>query len=92
MPPEPDRRSNTEPYENLTSSHGPQAPQRDKEGQYKPSPGENNNRTDAAAPGGPVNIPVKGKPDAGGAAAAGQERDQATGRGKADSPAGLPEE
>jgi len=92
MPPEPDRRSNIEPSENLTSSHGPHAPQRDKTNQYKPSPGENNNRNDAAAPGGPVNIPVKGKADESGPEGAGQAEDQATGGGKKDSSAGLPQE
>ncbi len=92
MSPEPDRRSNIEPEENLTSSHGPHAPQRDKTHQYKPSPGENNNRTDANAPGGPVNIKVKGKPDDSGPDAAGQEPNRATGLGKKDSSAGLAEE
>jgi len=93
MPADP--KTNTEPYENLTSSHGPHAPQRDKspEHQYKPSPGDNNNRTDARAPGGPVNIGVKGgKPDDSGAAAAGQTEDKATGKGSRDAGAGLAEE
>jgi hypothetical protein len=93
MPPEPDRRSNIEPEENLTSSHGPHAPQRDKTHQYKPSPGENNNRNDPAAPGGPVNIGVKGgAPDDSGPEAAGQAEDKATGLGKKDSTAGLAQE
>ena len=93
MPADP--RTNTEPYENLTSSHGPHAPQRDKspEHQYKPSPGDNNNRTDAEAPRGPVIIGVKGgKPDDSGPAAAGQTPDEATGKGSRDSSGGLAEE
>lgn len=93
MPADP--KTNTEPYENLTSSHGPHAPKRDKsvEHQYQPEPGENNNRTDAKAPGGPVNIGVKGgTPDDSGPAAAGQADDKATGKGSRDTSAGLPQE
>ena len=60
MPADP--KTNVEPYENLTSSRGPHAPERDKspEHQYKPSPGDNNNFKGPDAPGGPVNIKVKG--------------------------------
>ena len=96
MPADP--KTNVEPYENLTSSRGPTAPERDKtpEHQYKPAPGDNNNRTDAKAPGGPVNIKVKGgAPDEArnsGAEAAGQGKDQATGKGRQGSSAGLPQE
>ena len=97
MPADP--KTNVEPYENLTSSRGPTAPERDKspEHQYKPAPGDNNNRTDAKAPGGAVNIKVKGgAPDDGagtsGAEAAGQGKDQATGKGRQGSSAGLPQE
>ncbi|MFC7542362.1 hypothetical protein ACFQU2_26770 [Siccirubricoccus deserti] len=50
------------------------------------------NRTDAKAPGGPVNIPVKGKPDDSGAEAAGQSPDQATGKGSRDASGGLAQE
>ncbi|MFC0410344.1 hypothetical protein [Roseomonas elaeocarpi] len=58
--------SNIIPEENAVSSAtGPEGPYplpRDKspEHQYKPRPGDNNNRTDPDAPGGPVNIRVKG--------------------------------
>ena len=58
--------SNIIPEENAVSSHtgpsGPEAPPRDKspEHQYKPRPGDNNNRTDPDAPSGPVNLTVKG--------------------------------
>lgn len=93
MPADP--KTNVEPYENLTSSQGPQAPQRDKspEHQYKPSPGDNNNRNDAKAPGGPVNIKVKGgAPDDSGPEAAGQVEDKATGQGSRGSSTGLPTE
>ncbi|MDB5374961.1 MAG: hypothetical protein JWP04_3603 [Belnapia sp.] len=90
-----DTKTNTVPYENLTSSRGPHAPQRDKsvEHQYDPSPGENNNRTDAEAPGGPVNIKVKGgAPDDTGPDAVAPTEDKATGQGGRDSSAGLPQE
>jgi hypothetical protein len=93
MPADP--KTNVEPYENLTSSRGPHAPERDKspEHQYKPAPGDNNNRTDAKAPGGPVNIKVKGgAPDDSGPHGAGQGEDKATGKGLQGSSAGLPQE
>ena len=67
-------------YEDTVSSHttgdGPKAPHRDKspEHQYPADQRATGvNRTDAQAPGGPVNIPVKGKPDGGGADAAGRK-------------------
>lgn len=43
---------------------GPRQRPRDRspEHAYKPKPGDNNNRTDAEAPGGPVQIKVKGQP------------------------------
>ncbi|HEY8613782.1 MAG TPA: hypothetical protein VIL69_21175 [Roseomonas sp.] len=56
------------PEENAVSSatgvSGPYPRPRDKspEHQYKPSPGDNNNFTGPDAPGGPVNIRVKGAP------------------------------
>jgi hypothetical protein len=50
------------------------------------------NRRDAAAPGGPVNIKVKGKPDDSGPEAAGQVPDKATGQGSKDASAGLAKE
>ena len=93
MPADP--KTNVEPYENLTSSRGPHAPERDKspEHQYKPAPGDNNNRNDAKAPGGPVNIKVKGgAPDDSGSPGAGQTEDKATGKGGQDSTAGLAQE
>lgn len=57
-----DPKTNKQDYEDLTSARGPQAPARDKspEHQYAPSPGDSNNATDPAAPGGAVNIRVKG--------------------------------
>ena len=94
MPADP--KTNVEPYENLTSSRGPHAPERDKspEHQYKPAPGENNNRTDAKAPGGPVNIKVKGQADVNddGPEGAGQGEDKATGQGSRNTSTGLPQE
>ena len=91
MPADP--KTNVEPYENLTSSRGPHAPERDKspEHQYKPAPGDNNNRTDANAPGGKVNIGVKDSGEAPhfGAEAAGVTDDKATGKGSRDCSAGL---
>ena len=61
---EADPKTQKMPDEELTSSHGPHAPRRDKtpERNY---PDEDRrdlgvNRKDPAAPGGPVNIPVKG--------------------------------
>jgi hypothetical protein len=87
-------------YEDTVSSHttgeGPKAPPRNKtpEHQYPQAERETGvNRKDAAAPGGPVNIGVKGnKPDDSGPEAAGQVPDKATGRGKKDASAGLAKE
>lgn len=81
-----DPTTNKQPYEELTSARGPTAPARDKspEAQYKPTPGDSNNRTDAAAPSGPVNIPVKGQAPAAGPDNAATEASSATGRGRAD--------
>ena len=61
--------------------------------QYEPKPGDNNNRTDAAAPKGPVNIGVKGAApdDAADPGDAGREMPQATGRGARDS-SSLPQD
>jgi hypothetical protein len=95
----PDQSKNPgEDYENTVSSHtgpdGPQAPPRDKrpEAQYPSADrAQGVNRKDAAAPKGPVNIGVKGKPDDSGPQAAGQTEDKATGRGSADTPS-LPRE
>ncbi|MBD0274768.1 MAG: hypothetical protein ICV73_22920 [Acetobacteraceae bacterium] len=58
--------SNIIPEENAVSSKtglsGPEPRPRDKspEHQWKPQPGDQNNRTDPDAPAGPVNISVKG--------------------------------
>jgi len=57
-----DPKTNKVPDEDLTSSQGPHAPRRDKkpERQYPEfERKEGVNRTDDAAPGGPVNIPVR---------------------------------
>jgi hypothetical protein len=95
MPADP--KTNVEPYENTVASEsgfsGPRPRPRDKspEHQYKPQPGDSNNRTDAAAPGGPVNIPVKGGADAAGPDQAARETLKATGRGSRDAPE-LPKE
>ena len=92
-----DKRTNIIPEENAVSSEtgfsGPRPRPRDKspEHQYNPQPGDNNNRTDAAAPGGPVNIPVKGGADTAGPDAAKRETPQATGGGSRDAPS-LPRE
>jgi len=61
--------------------------------QYEPKPGDNNNRTDAAAPKGPVNIGVKGASpdDVAGPDAAKDEVPQATGRGARDA-SSLPQD
>lgn len=58
---------------------------------YNPGPGQGNNRTDAAAPGGPVNIPVKGGAPVAGPYAARKETPKATGQGSRDAPS-LPQE
>jgi hypothetical protein len=86
-------------YEDTVSSHttgdGPKAPPRDKspEHQYPADQRATGvNRKDAAAPGGPVNISVKGKPDDSGPEAAGQKPDKATGKGSRDASAGLTQE
>lgn len=52
---------------------------------YDPGSVQGNNRTDAAAPGGPVNIPVKGGAPEAGPDAAREETPKATGRGSRDS-------
>lgn len=96
MPADP--KTNTEPYENLTASDGPHPPRRSSrrpEDNYPPIERETGtNRKGADAPGGPVNIGVKGgaaAPDP--APAPGPEaRGGATGRGSRDAPGGLPEE
>ncbi|MDO9710332.1 hypothetical protein [Paracraurococcus lichenis] len=93
----PDQSKNPgEDYENTVSSGaGAKARPRDKrpEAQYPQHDREQGvNRTDAAAPSGPVNIGVKqDKPDDSGPQAAGQTDDKATGRGSADTPS-LPRE
>jgi len=99
MPDDPKHPGAGADYEDTISSRttgdGPKAPPRDKtpEHQY---PGVERqvgvNRRDAAAPGGPVNIKVKGKPDDSGPEAAGQVPDQATGQGSKDASAGLAKE
>ena len=86
------RPANVGPHERNEDQHDPMAPGV-KPGQYEPGPGDNNNRTDAAAPKGPVNIPVKGAgpDDVAGTDAAKREVPQATGRGSRDS-SSLPQE
>jgi hypothetical protein len=86
------RPANVGPHERNEDQHDPAAPGV-KPGQYEPAPGDNNNRTDAAAPKGPVNIPVKGAgpDDVAGTDAAKREVPQATGRGSRDS-SSLPQE
>lgn len=84
-----------EPGEELTSARAPHAPQRDKrpERNYPAIERETGtNRTDDKAPGGPVNIAVKGGAPEAGPDAAVKETPQATGRGARDAPGGLPEE
>jgi hypothetical protein len=72
-----------EDYDNTTASDsglsGPRQKPRDRSpnAQYQTGPGENNNRTDAAAPGGPVQIKPKKTDDAQ------DPPDPAPGRGKA---------
>ena len=102
MPADP--KTNTEPYENLTASEGPcpsgagrQAPPRRSsrrpEDNYPPIERETGtNRKGADAPGGPVNIGVKGGAAAPDPAPGPEARGGATGRGSRDAPGGLPEE
>jgi hypothetical protein len=85
-----------QPEENLTSSHGPHAPHResrrpeDNYPQIERDTGVNRKGDDA--PGGPVNIKVKGGAPEAGPDQAVKETPQATGRGARDAPGGLPEE
>ena len=53
------RPANVGPHDRNDDQHDPADPGTKPE-EYEPAPGDNNNRTDAAAPGGPVNIGVKG--------------------------------
>lgn len=74
---------------------GGKPPPRDKrpEAQYQPGDLKQGvNRTDDAAPKGPVNIGVKGGAEEAGPDAAVKETPQATGGGSRDSTAGLPQE
>lgn len=76
-----------EPSESLTSEHGPHAPRRDRRPEHAYPPFErhdSSNRRDAEAPGGPVNIPVKG-----GAPAEEDERPRAPGLGARAAPGGI---
>jgi hypothetical protein len=78
-----------QPGEDMTSSHGPHAPVRERRPEHTYPAIEREtgtNRRDAAAPGGPVTIPVKG-----GATPEG-DKPAATGRGSRDSSAGLAED
>ena len=92
-----DKRTNVIPEENAVASEtglgGPRPRPRDKspEHQYKPKPGDNNNATGPDAPGGPVNIPVKGGAPEAGPDQAAKETPQATGQGSRDAPS-LPRE
>ncbi|MCB4822056.1 hypothetical protein [Roseicella aerolata] len=86
------------PEEDSVTSHdgwdGPHAPPRDKrpEAQYPRGDLEQGvNRTDAAAPKGPVNIGVKGGAEEAGPDQAVKETPKATGRGSRDAPS-LPQE
>lgn len=81
------RPANVGPHDRAADQQDPSAPGTTPK-DYTPGPGDNNNRTDAAAPKGPVNIPVKGgsPDDVAGPDAAKREVPQATGRGKSDSP------
>lgn len=79
------RPANVGPHDPLgKDQHDPSNPGT-KPRDYEPGPGDNNNRTDAAAPEAPVNIPVKGGADEAGPDAAKREVPQATGRGSRDS-------
>ncbi|MBY0334109.1 MAG: hypothetical protein K2X49_25920 [Acetobacteraceae bacterium] len=85
-----------EPDESLHSAQGPHAPRRTSrrpEDNYPAIERKTGvNRKDPGAPGGPVNIGVKGGAPVAGPDAAVQETPQATGRGSRDAPGGLPEE
>jgi hypothetical protein len=84
-----------EPDESLTSAQGPHAPRRDKRPEQNYPAVERKtgvNRTGDDAPGGPVNIGVKGDAPPAGPDQAVRETPQATGRGARDAPGGLPEE
>ena len=84
------RPANIGPHDPLGEEHDPTDPGTKPE-EYEPGPGDNNNRTDAAAPKGPVNIRVKGAAEEAGPDAAKREVPQATGRGSRDS-SSLPQE
>ena len=86
------RPANVGPHDRSDDQHDP-ANSGTKPETYEPAPGDNNNRTDAAAPSGPVNIPVKGSApdDAAGPDAAKREVPQAT-RGGARDSSSLPQE
>lgn len=86
------RPANVGPHDRDDDQHDPADPGTKPE-EYEPGPGDNNNRTDAAAPKGPVNIPVKGAApdDVAGPDAAKREVPQATGRGSRDS-SSLPQD
>lgn len=92
----PDRpRMPKESDETLHSTEGPHPPRRDKRPEHAYPAFErkdSTNRRDPGAPGGPVNIGVKGKAAKAGPDAAQREAPQATGRGTRDAPGGLPEE
>ena len=63
------RPANVGPHDRTDDQHDPANPGTKPE-EYEPRPGDNNNRTDAAAPGGPVNIGVKGGAEEAGPGAA----------------------
>ena len=84
------RPANVGPHERGEDQHDPTDPGTKPE-EYEPGPGDNNNRVDAAAPKGPVNIPVKGAAGEAGPGAARDEVPQATGRGSRDS-SSLPQD
>jgi hypothetical protein len=81
--------------EELHSAQGPHAPRRDKtpERNYPASERDTGaNRTDARAPGGPVNIGVKGAPPPAGPDQARRETPGATSKGSRDSGGSLPQD
>lgn len=78
------------PHDVKADQHDP-AVEGNKPADYHARPGMNNNRTDAAAPGGPVNIPVKGGAPEAGPDEARKETPKATGMGKRDAPS-LPQD
>jgi hypothetical protein len=84
------RPANVGPHDRSDDQHDPADPGT-KPQEYEPKPGDNNNRTDAAAPGGPVNIGVKGGAPEAAPDAAKDEVPQATGGGSRDS-SSLPQE